>query len=64
MYHFFGHIPFASGDKRPDKINQNQESFASFAKSYYLFIFFPDKIGFAVLESSPNLTSIIFIEMI
>ena len=26
--HFIGHIPFASleGDKRPDKINQNQES--------------------------------------
>ena len=25
--HFIGHIPFASleGDKRPDKINQNQE---------------------------------------
>ena len=28
MDHYFGHIPFASleGDKRPDKINQNQES--------------------------------------
>ena len=28
MDHFIGHIPFASfeGDKRPDKINQNQES--------------------------------------
>ena len=28
MNHFIGHIPFASleGDKRPDKINQNQES--------------------------------------
>ena len=26
--HFIGHIPFAclEGDKRPDKINQNQES--------------------------------------
>ena len=26
--HFIGHIPFASleGDKRPDKINQDQES--------------------------------------
>ena len=26
--HFIGHIPFASlqGDRRPDKINQNQES--------------------------------------
>ena len=26
--HFIGHIPFASleGEKRPDKINQNQES--------------------------------------
>ena len=26
--HFIGHIPFASleGDKRPDKMNQNQES--------------------------------------
>ena len=28
MDHFIGHIPFASleGDKRPNKINQNQES--------------------------------------
>ena len=28
MDHFIGHIPFASleGDKRPDKINKNQES--------------------------------------
>ena len=28
MDHFIGHIPFVSleGDKRPDKINQNQES--------------------------------------
>ena len=28
MDHFIGHIPFASleGNKRPDKINQNQES--------------------------------------
>ena len=27
MDHYIGHIPFASleGDKRPDKINQNQE---------------------------------------
>ena len=35
------------------------KNFASFAKSYYLLYFFPQKIGVAVLESSPNLTSIV-----